>query len=188
MDKLSYLAELKSRLQAISEDISTSFGKLSENELNRKPSEISWSVAQCLEHLIVSDNLYFDRIKKAIQKAKEKGSPPDNSFKSGWFGKRFINSMKPGINKYKVPGVFKPSASNLQKKILSDFEAHEQELLQLIDEASDADLNRVKITSPVNSLIRFRLGDALNVLVTHQERHLLQAKKVMEYFSNPLNT
>ena len=49
-----------------------------------------------------------------------------------------------------------------------------RELAELIAQAAAIDPGKVKVQSLVR-LIRFRLGDAIDFLLAHEERHLLQA-------------
>lgn len=53
-------------------------------------------------------------------------------------------------------------------------------LAGLIGGAGGTDLNRVKTHVPVTRLIRFNLGDALEIQVAHVARHLEQARRVRE--------
>ncbi|HSW55304.1 MAG TPA: hypothetical protein VLH59_09450 [Ignavibacteriaceae bacterium] len=41
------------------------------------------------------------------------------------------------------------------------------------------DLKKIKLSSPVNILIRLNLGDPLIIIPKHDERHLNQAERVM---------
>jgi hypothetical protein len=48
-----------SDLKKVADDAKATFGSLSAEQLNWKPDEKSWSVAQCFDHLIVTHSLYF---------------------------------------------------------------------------------------------------------------------------------
>ena len=45
--------------ETISEKVGSTFGKLSAEQINWKPNAKSWSIGQCFEHLIVTNELYF---------------------------------------------------------------------------------------------------------------------------------
>jgi hypothetical protein len=45
---------------------------------------------------------------------------------------------------------------------------------------SHLDLERIVITSPALSIVTYSLMDAYRVIVVHEKRHVLQAKRVME--------
>ena len=38
------------------------FGELSPEQINWRPSETGWSVGQCFEHLMKSNELFFDKL------------------------------------------------------------------------------------------------------------------------------
>lgn len=46
-------------LEEVTADVRAAFGSLSTEELNRRPDDGGWSVAQCLDHLITINTLYF---------------------------------------------------------------------------------------------------------------------------------
>ncbi|CAN5340589.1 hypothetical protein BH20ACI2_BH20ACI2_22230 [soil metagenome] len=55
-----------SDLQKVADDARETFGSLSAVQLNWKPSDENWSIAQCFEHLIVTNELYFPNIQRVI--------------------------------------------------------------------------------------------------------------------------
>ena len=46
------------------EKVRSEFSNISLEQLNWKPSPESWSMGQCLEHLVISDGSYFPGFKK----------------------------------------------------------------------------------------------------------------------------
>src|SRR5262245_49418349 len=61
------LPQIYDEAEAIAGDAKTLFGHLNSQQLNWKPAADSWSVAQCLDHLISINREYhptFDRILK----------------------------------------------------------------------------------------------------------------------------
>ena len=42
----------------------------------------------------------------------------------------------------------------------------------------DLDVEKIIISSPVTKLVTYSLMDAYRIIITHEQRHLLQAKKV----------
>ena len=53
-------------------------------------------------------------------------------------------------------------------------------LLDLLQRADGFDLARPRFGSPLLSLLRLGPGDALTVLVRHEQRHLQQARRVRD--------
>ncbi len=52
-------------------------------------------------------------------------------------------------------------------------------MLAQIKQAGNFDLERLRITSTLGPIIRFKLGDTYRFMVAHDQRHILQMKKVM---------
>ena len=51
--------------------VKTEFIDFSLYQLNWKPSPESWSIGQCLDHLIIADCLYFPALKKIAERKFE---------------------------------------------------------------------------------------------------------------------
>ena len=56
MDKR--IESIISDMNAVAEDAKTTFAPLSGDQLNWKPGEKSWSVAQCLDHIIKTNEQF----------------------------------------------------------------------------------------------------------------------------------
>ena len=78
--------------------VSNDFGELSEEQLNRKPSPDTWSVGECIDHLVVSHNEYLKNIRKFNI---DEISPSDNikPFKHTLFGNLLVKSVSPGATR-----------------------------------------------------------------------------------------
>jgi hypothetical protein len=170
-----------SDLESISEEAQASFGHLTGAQLNWKPDAGSWSVAQCLDHLITINSLYFPLFEK-MKSGRigntflEKYSPL-----SGFFGRYLINASAPeNLKKMKTSRIAYPSASEIDDGIVEKFREHNRELGSRIGSiSSDIELTTI-ITSPLAGFVTYSLDDCLTILVVHERRHLLQAKRVME--------
>ena len=111
-DTMSAKAKSIEELRSVADDISRSLGDLSAEQLNWKPGEKRWSVAQCLDHLITTHQLYFPLFEKlSADEARpsfwEKASPL-----SGFFGRFLIRSLDPkNTKKMKTTAKAFPSSS-----------------------------------------------------------------------------
>lgn len=177
--KNKYLQDLSVQIEQHIGEARSLFSSLNSLQINWKPDEKHWSIAQCFDHIIVSDQQYFNGIKKAIELTHGSGLSEKKPYRPGFFARWFIHSMKPGSwVKSKAPTIFQPSARTEGKKILDDFVRHEQELLVLIKKCDGWDLNTIKIPSPVNAFFKFSLGECFSILVNHQRRHFQQAQRL----------
>jgi hypothetical protein len=54
-----------------------------------------------------------------------------------------------------------------------------QTMLELLHLAAKTDLNKVRTSISISSLIRLKLGDTLRVVIYHNERHIRQAERAI---------
>lgn len=159
---ISYVEELK---------------EISESKLQTKLDETSWSVLECIEHL----NLYVIFYNKEIKKRMEASTfVASSTFKSSFLGNKFSLDMLPK-ERMKTMKTFKsknPIYSTLNKEtVLSNFINLQQELLKLLIFAESKNLTKIK-TSLTIPILKFRLGDTFRFVINHNERHIIQAKKI----------
>jgi hypothetical protein len=157
---------------------------LSADQLNWKPAEGSWSIAECIDHLNVSNEHYAAAIEAAIAN----GPPPrarSSMPKLGMLERWFLKQMEPPAKmKVKAPGKFRPARAQLDKaQLLDPWRATHERLAELAERAEAVDLERTKVTSPVSSLFKFSLAAMLQVLPAHDRRHLWQAGNVRRLMS-----
>jgi len=67
----------------------------------------------------------------------------------------------------------------VQKNIISEYVKSSEKLIELVGKMRHLDLKKIKLSSPVNVLIRLNLGDPLIIIPKHDERHINQAERVM---------
>ncbi len=151
---------------------------LSPGQLTWKPAPKEWSIAECFDHLVVVNNLYYPRIEAAIANAREQRLSENKIFRPSLFGRLFINSMRPNAPiKARTFKIFEPSAA-ADEAIQHTFIDQQATLLGLIQQADGLDLNTAKVFSPLTNFIKFSLGEALWLLVVHEQNHLQQAQNV----------
>ncbi len=174
-----HLRRLLNDLNTVTAETERLRATLSEAQCIWKPAPGVWNVLECFQHLIVTDELYYPRLRLAIEKAKrEGGSAP---FRPSLFGKTFIRYVSPeSQRKIKTFRTFEPSPALTDLTVLQQFVDHQDALTALIRQADGINLNRGKFSSPASRLVRFSVGEGLTVLVVHQQRHLQQARRLAE--------
>lgn len=168
-------------LEEVTADVRATFGSLSAEELNRQPAAGGWSVAQCLDHLITINTLYFPlldsvRVGPPTPTLWERVSPL-----SGIFGRLLIKTLSPDYKKkIKTSRKAQPSSSTIDAGIVDRFAEHQSALIQRVqDIAPTVNHETTIVTSPLAGFITYSLADCLTLLVVHEQRHLAQAKRVM---------
>ncbi|MEP6787707.1 MAG: DinB family protein [Acidobacteriota bacterium] len=169
-------------LAKVADDTKEAFGALSVAQLNWKPAEKSWSVAQCFDHLITTHSLYFPLFEKLAR-----GNVPPTFWEkhspfSGYFGRFLIRSLDPkNQKKMKTTAKAFPSASEIVGDIIERFAGHQGRLIEYLRRLpADMDPAKQIITSPLSGVITYSLDDTFTILDVHCQRHFGQAKRVTE--------
>lgn len=155
---------------------------LGPDELLWRPEPSRWGVADCFEHLISIGSAYHPRIQDALANAPP--APRTATYRPRLFGRLFLRGAGPeGPIRIRARGPFAPG--HPRSDAFQRFEAQQDELLELIERAGRADLQRTRISSPLSRLLTLTLGECLEMLVQHQVRHLDQASRVLEEAGHP---
>jgi hypothetical protein len=94
-------------------------------------------------------------------------------------GKMILNAVEPTRKKkMKTFPIWEPTKSEISSDILAKFEKHQEELKKMISDSKDLVEKGAVISSPANKNIVYKLGTAFDIIVTHEQRHLEQAKEV----------
>ena len=146
-------------------------------KLVQQPAPGKWSVAQVIEHLNSYGRYYLPLLEKALN---DKGGRTNPVFTSGWLGNYFTNSMLPKkngqvTNKMRSPKDHRPSPDIDSKQVLDEFLTQEQTLLQLLEKAGKANINRRCIPVSIAPFIQLKTGDAFRFIIAHHQRHFIQA-------------
>src|SRR5690606_456551 len=130
------VANVEQMLQQLDE-----LSRFTDAELNTQPEPGKWSIAQVLEHLNSYNRYYLPEISIALQKGKQNRVKFNLLFKPGWFGKYFTNMMQPKEgkvkNKMKAPKDHRPAERLNSKKVLAEFAAGQQQLLDYLAGAAN---------------------------------------------------
>ncbi len=166
--------------EKVGSDVQKTFGRLSAEQVNWKPRADSWSVGQCLDHLIKS-NKAFDPQFQAFAKGEQKPTfwekySPLTSF----FGNFLLKSMKNDAKKFKAPsqGIVPPS--DVAADIVEQFVKHQAEVVEKLKLLKNIDFHNTVVTSPFLKLMTYRFGIALEIGVEHEKRHFRQAERVIQ--------
>ena len=171
-----------SELSHVAEDAAAKFSGLTDEQLNWKPAAKNWSVAQCLDHLIVTHSLYFPLFEKMAGGGVkptfwEKASPL-----SGFFGRFLMRNLDPANTKpMKTTSKAYPSASDMGDDIIERFVKHQEQMIAALQKLpTTMDPAKTIITSPLLGFVTYSLDDTFTILTHHCRRHFNQARRVTE--------
>lgn len=176
-ERINYIT---SEMQKVADDASVSFASLSESQLNWKPAEKSWSVGQCLDH-VIKTNQAFDPEFERIASGNRKNSFWENwSPFSGMGGRFLIKAVSEDSKKAKAPSKAIVPPSEIEGDIVNKFVENISDVNRKVEACSGVDRQKTVVTSPFLAVFTYKFDDALTVLVEHSKRHIRQAKRVME--------
>lgn len=173
---------LINRITQATEDVTRTFSTLNERQLNFRPDERSWSIAQCLYHVMKTNRAYMPGLMRATSpsfemKFWEKHSPFSRSIGKSMVAQLGSSSAK----KFRTPQIFNPGKPKRVDHVVSEFIAHQVELEALYRSLETSGKENCNLTSPASGLITLPLRDVVVLLVEHEQRHLNQAMRVLRH-------
>jgi hypothetical protein len=157
---------------------------LTEDQLNQQPAPGSWSIAQCLNHLVITGQKMVPRLAWGVAQARQKGWLGTGPFKYGWLGNWFVRQVadatSPPRRRFSAPRTYAPAEHFDPSVLLQDFLLLQDHWQGLLEKADGVDLSRVRVASAAARFLRLQLGQWFALLVGHQERHLSQAERARE--------
>lgn len=181
-----FLNDLRHRTRELRNDVQKNFYFLETEELRRRPSPKKWSIIEVFAHINLTQHHYIKSISKALMEAPEVNH---DEVQLSWMGKQLEAAMQPrdGVIRWKMKTFAKIDPVKRAKKgialdekvIFRDFINDVEELEELMLKAYDVDISAVKVPT-VLPFLKINVADAFAFNLAHTERHLLQAKRVLE--------
>lgn len=132
----------------------------------------SWSVGQCLEHLVIMNAIYVKALRQLVESNRDQLEPRKNPMQpSGWLTRLFLRSEEPPP-KLKLPAPCKISpTSQTTSAVLEEFKALQKQLVDFVREWGEADLGDLRLRDPLFPL-HLTVDTELLILAAHNRRHL----------------
>jgi len=149
-----------------------------EDEQMLKPAlDGGWSIAQCLDHLNGYGNVYFPKMRTAM----DQNTKANDEYRSTWLGDKFTKSLDPDTGKMKMKALkgHRPERNLDAAAVVAKFIRQQEELLDMMKTARQRDLSGIRIPISIASWIRMNLGDTFRFIVAHNERHIRQADRLV---------
>ena len=152
---------------------------LSDEQLNFKPTPESWSVAECVEHLAISENMFNGMLQGALKEPantamRDSVTMPDE---------KLIGMISSRAQKVKTPEPFEPSGKfGTHEETVASFTSKRKEHIEFV-KTTEEDLRNHYGKLP------FATVDGLQIMLFmsgHTERHVQQMEEVMNHDNFPL--
>ena len=175
----AFIKKILQKGKEAKDKVKSEFSNISLEQLNWKPSHEAWSIAQCLDHLVVSHNSYFPDLKKITSGTYkmsfwERYSP----FSGAWGGILKDQLQEQVRRKMRAPKIIQPSSSKMNIELLENYHKNLDIFLEYISNCRDIDIDKIIINSPTISMVTYSLRDAFQFLIQHEHRHINQAIRV----------
>jgi hypothetical protein len=165
--------------------IDNTFDSLSLNQISWKPGLKIWSVGECINHLVLTNDLYLKKMREIVYKSTSDSNVGFN-YSQSLTGKLITNTVDPGnVKKFKTFKVFDPLKSSAVNSVVQNYTLIMKRFIEMVDDMSGINLKKIKFSSPVNKFIRLNLGDPLIFIPRHDKRHLDQAERMMNLAEFP---
>jgi hypothetical protein len=139
-----------------------------------------WGVAQCLEHLAVTGEVYGSAMRGAIDRARAGGSVRSRPLSPGFFGRQFARHLEPPARRRtRAPKNIRPGSGLSRAEILRRYHAAHERLKAMARDASTIDANRATFPNPFVKILRVRVASGFTIVNAHDRRHLWQAEQVI---------
>jgi hypothetical protein len=176
--KLS-LPEITAAIRDLAEEARITFGTLQDKQLNWKPDETRWSVAQCFDHLVSSNRQLVDQAKSAL------AHPPTSVWQRlplwpAMFGRLLVSTQGPKVGRKYVAHSKATPASRIRPDIIPRFVDQHRELEAWTGMLDERTAKRTIMISPFAGAITYSVLDGLRLLVAHDHRHFEQARRVLD--------
>lgn len=176
VSQASYRDNLLRANRAVIDRIRTAAAPVSADVLPQRPRSGGWSIAEILEHLVISTDSYLDRLRPIVDGATSRTPFADVMWKPSFMGSLLVGSFR-SPRRMRAPRIYRPGHTP-RAQILEEFINRQMEVGRLITEGARLDWRRTRFRSPAIGLIRMNLGDAFTVPVVHAERHAAQIERV----------
>jgi hypothetical protein len=174
------LETFRQSFEQIADEADALAGTLTDDQFNWHPPSGGWSVAQCIEHLNVIARLYLPTLDEGIAEAIRRGLYGEGPFRYNWLGRKFVQSQEPTTkHKFRAAKAFLPRPSRPRQESMAAFRAYQVQFIDRLRQANGLDLARARVRSPAVSWLRLPLGSGFALVVAHERRHLLQARRII---------
>ncbi len=173
------LADVRTGLDEIAREAQATFGGFDGRQLNWRPDESQWSVAQCFEHLLTANRLMFRAAEDALNDARPRTFWQRLPVLPRILGRMLIRSQAPNaVRKFTAPSKAQPATSDIAADIIPRFVEQHRDAVAWVRALDERDAARAIMTSPFIRVVTYSVLDGWRLVVAHDRRHFEQALRV----------
>ena len=173
------VADVRTQLDDIARETLATFGGFDGRQLNWRPDETQWSVAQCFEHLLSANSLMFRAADEALNDGRSRSFWERLPILPGVVGRMMIRSLAPNTKrKLTAPSKTRPATSDIGADVISRFVEQHRDAVTRVQGLNEPDAARTIMTSPFLRVVTYSVLDGWRLVVAHDRRHFEQARRV----------
>lgn len=174
------ITELLDRTELIKAG-SMAFLRMTDEQLGFSPGSGTWSIIEIFAHLNLSNEIYIRYILPRVTLAPDW---PSDEFRSTWLGEWAYEKIVPrpdgSIFRMKTSKTVLPVKPDEDlQEVLHNFHRTCDALDDILRHSATKDLRRIRIPFHFVPFLHFSLGETLRFVIAHNERHLLQAQRMV---------
>jgi len=179
------IAELQDQFAAIKAEAPELVERLSEAQFNWHPSEKSWSIAECLQHLNIVGERYACVLEEVLENPEVRSRTGSGPFELGWLGKWMVQTAEPPPkHRFQAPRSYRPAHGQPFTAVMPTFLHLQDQLSLLAGRANELDLGRIKARG-LGLKSRLNLYATFAWIAAHERRHVWQAWQVRRHAAFP---
>jgi hypothetical protein len=176
----SEIQNLDDAFVAVKKDAESLIAGLTEEQAAWRPNPAAWSVAECLDHLALTNRIYLATMQPVADEARRQNKMRRRPALPGFFGAKFVSALEPPPKiKSKAPKSIKPRTAPTLADVSAAFLASHADAHNFLRANADLDLATITFQNPFIKFLRFSLATGLHAIPAHERRHLHQARAVL---------
>lgn len=181
---------MDSQLQAIVDDLEAArsrihaLKRLPREAWSHQPARGAWSAAQCIEHLNLTSEMILPLLITGLSEARNiprRAPVPYWRDPVGW---AIWKAMAPdGAVKVKTMAALEPPAECRSGLVVERFDRLQTAIVEQVAAGDSLALDQIRLPSPFDPRVRYNLYAIFTLTPRHQHRHLAQAERAVEVFT-----
>jgi hypothetical protein len=166
-------------IRYVRQDVAALVANLTDTGFNWRPATDRWSIGQCFEHLNLTAAAYLPAIDAAIADARTRNLRAPGPFVYPLLERLFVAATEPPVRRRgRAFKPFRPAQRLGRDAVMDAFSGWQDRLEERIKAADGLDLRGARQRSPVLPVMKWSLGTMLALVLTHERRHIWQARQV----------
>ena len=151
---------------------------LSIEQLRWRPDTSNWSIAECLDHLNLTLDLYLPKIEDAIARGMRQDQAARECYERAEFDALMLTEPPVKVRR-SAPALTVPAAAVDPDWMVDHFHQVRNRYSEAVRHAFGLDLRRTRIVEPIYPVI-VSLGGTFAFIAAHDRRHMWQAERVRQ--------